>query len=284
VRGESRLTNRAIGAILVDLGRLKIHQVEQIQRVARERGILFGDAAVQLELLRPDDIESALERQYNYPLLARGGPDGVADDVIAAYSPQSAGVESLRALRSQISLRWLRETKRPVLAVVSPERGEGRSWLAANLATLMAQVGHRTLLMDANMRAPRQHTLFGVNNAVGLSALLTGRAGREIAHRVHRQLRLFVMPAGLAPPNPQELLARPVFEVVLEQCAQQFDVVIVDTPALNDAADAQILAAGAGSALMLARRHHTRHAALRAAMENITQAGVKVIGSVLCEH
>jgi capsular exopolysaccharide synthesis family protein len=171
-----------------------------------------------------------------------------------------------------------------VLAVLSPEQGEGRSWLAANLAVLFAQVGHRTLLMDANMRAPRQHALFNLDNAVGLSSVLTGRAGREVAHRVHQQLQLFVMPAGRAPPNPQELLARPVFDLLLDQCAEQFDVVIIDTPAAAYAADAYIVAAGAGSALLLLRRHHTRHAALRAAMHNITRAGVKVIGSVICDH
>jgi len=109
-------------------------------------------------------------------------------------------------LRSQISLRWTHPKERKSLVIASAGRGEGRSWLAANLATVFAQMGERVLLIDADLRHPRQHELFNLNNSVGLSALLTGRAGREIVVRIHPKLRLFVLPAGLLPPNPQELL------------------------------------------------------------------------------
>jgi capsular exopolysaccharide synthesis family protein len=149
---------------------------------------------------------------------------------------------------------------------------------------MFAQLGERTLLIDADMRHPRQHRLFNIDNSVGLSALLTGRAGREIARRIHPQLRLFVLPAGIIPPNPQELLARPVFEVILDHFAAQFSLVIIDTPAVSETADAQILAANAGNAVMVARRNHTRQSMLVAAMEILTDTGVNVIGSVLNEH
>jgi chain length determinant protein tyrosine kinase EpsG len=216
--------------------------------------------------------------------LARGGESGVADDVIAAYMPQSDAVEPLRALRSQVILRWFNSASRKVLAITSAERGDGRSWLAANLATMFAQLGERTLLIDADMRHPRQHRMFNIENSVGLSALLTGRAGREIARRIHPQLRLFVLPAGIIPPNPQELLARPVFDVILDHFAAQFSLVILDTPAACETADAQILAANAGNAVMIARRNCTPQAKLRAAMEMFTDTGVNVIGSVINEH
>jgi protein-tyrosine kinase len=189
----------------------------------------------------------------------------------------------LRALRSQILFRWPRETTRKVIAVTSAERGDGRSWLAANLATVFAQIGERTLLIDADMRHPRQHLLFNLNNEVGLSALVTGRATREIARRIHPQLRLFVLPSGRLPPNPQELLSGPVFDVVLEQFTEQFDVIVIDTPALAETADAQILAARAGNALMVARRNHTRQKKLVTAMQNLSEAGVNVLGSVIQE-
>jgi chain length determinant protein tyrosine kinase EpsG len=239
---------------------------------------------VQLKRITERDIESAIAQQYNYPVLARGGEGGVADDLIAAYMPQSEAVEPLRALRSQIILRWFNGANRRVLAVTSAERGEGRSWLAANLATMFAQLGERTLLIDADMRHPRQHRIFNIDNSVGLSALLTGRAGREIARRIHPQLRLFVLPAGIIPPNPQELLARPVFDVILDHFAAQFSLVILDTPAASETADAQILAANAGNALMIARRNCTPQAKLLGAMEMFTDTGVNVIGSVINEH
>jgi len=187
-------------------------------------------------------------------------------------------------LRSQLILRWFNNASRRVLAITSAERGEGRSWLAANLATMFAQLGERTLLIDADMRHPRQHRIFNVDNSVGLSALLTGRAGREIARRIHPQLRLFVLPAGILPPNPQELLARPVFDVILDHFAAQFSLVILDTPAVCETADAQILAANAGSAVMIARRNRTAQTKLASAMEMLTDTGVNVIGSVINEH
>jgi len=246
--------------------------------------VRFGEAAVQMKRITERDIESALAHQYNYPVLARGGVGGVADDVIAAHQPQSEAVEPLRALRSQLILRWFNSATRKVFAITSAERGEGRSWLAANLATMFAQLGERTLLIDADMRHPRQHRLFNLDNSVGLSALLTGRAGREIARRIHPQLRLFVLPAGIIPPNPQELLARPVFEVILDHFAAQFSLVIIDTPAVSETADAQILAANAGNAMMVARRNHTQQSKLVAAMEILTDTGVNVIGSVINEH
>jgi len=275
---------RAIGTILIEQGRLNSHDVEEIQRFANAHGVRFGEAAVQLKRITERDIESAIAQQYNYPILARGGESGVADDVIAAYMPQSEVVEPLRALRSQIILRWFNNASRRVLAVTSAERGDGRSWLAANLATMFAQLGERTLLIDADMRHPRQHRMFNIENSVGLSALLTGRAGREIARRIHPQLRLFVLPAGIIPPNPQELLARPVFDVILDHFAAQFSLVILDTPAACETADAQILAANAGNAVMIARRNCTPQAKLLAAMEMFTDTGVNVIGSVINEH
>jgi len=181
-------------------------------------------------------------------------------------------------------LRWLNHATRKVLAIVSPQAGEGRSWLAANLATVFAQVGMRTLLIDADMRNPRQHLLFNLDNSAGLSALLSGRAGKDVAKRVHPDLRLFVVPAGPVPPNPQELIARPVFDVVLERFHSQFDLILMDTPPAADTADAYLLAARADAAVMLVRRHHTRAAQVSTAMEGFNLSGTSVIGTVVNEY
>ena len=279
----ARESNRSIGAILVEQGRLSPDQVEEIQHFALVHGLRFGEAGVRLQLLSNSDIEMAVAQQFNYPLLARGGTVGVSDELIAGYQPHGVVPEQLRALRSQLDLRWS-NAERKVLAVTSPGRKDGRSWLAANLATVFAQMGGRTLLIDCDMRHPRQHVLFNLKNAVGLSALLTGRAGREIVARVHPQLRLFVCPAGLLPPNPQELLGRQVFDVVLGAFAEQYDNVILDTPASTEVADAQMLAGRAGAAIVLARRNHTRRNDLAATLRNFQQAKVNVVGSVISDH
>ena len=229
-------------------------------------------------------MDFALEQQFDYPILARGGTDGVADGVVAAYAPQSEAIEPLRALRSQLMLRWLNATPRRMLAITSPEPGEGRSWLAANLAAVFAQAGQRTLLIDTDMRQPSQHRLFNLENSVGLSSLLTGRtAGRDVFRRVHPQLPLFVLPAGFVPPNPQELLLRPLFETVLDRFQRLFSVVVLDTPAATLSSDAQIISARAGAALLLSRRNRTHVSGLTETMRCLVDTGVQVLGSVVNE-
>ena len=281
---RGRDLTRAIGGILVMSGRISEADAQRVRQLSTETGLRFGDAAVQLNLITQEDIEFALARQFNYPILSHGRNGEVSDDVVAAYDPHSHKVEELRSVRSHLLIGWLNRAPRNVLAIVSPQRGEGRSWLAANLATVFAQAGERTLLIDADLRNPQQHKFFNLNNDVGLSELMTGRAGKDIARRIQPQLRLFVAPAGRTPPNPQELISRPVFDMVLERFSKQFDLVIIDTPAAAETADAQVLAARAGSAVMVTRIHHTRRSALKTSMSSLVRAGVNVVGSILNEH
>jgi chain length determinant protein tyrosine kinase EpsG len=274
--------SRAIGTILVEQGRLHPNTINEIQVYARDRKLRFGEAALQLGLIDQQDIDIAIAQQFHYPVVARGPGGSVSDDVISAYMPQSEMIEPLRELRTQLNRRLNADHK--ILAVTSPGRGEGRSWLAANLATLFAQIGKRTLLIDCDMRHPSQHLMFNLNNAVGLSEMLTGRAGREAVTRIHPQLRLFVLCAGLLPPNPQELLERPVFELVLELFRQQYDMLIMDVPCTSEVADAQVVAARADAALLLVRRGHTTQSQLVTTMKNFNECGVNVIGSVITDH
>jgi len=292
MNAEARMTDmsesdrdrgRTLGAILVTQGRLAPADAAQVQQFARKNGMRFGEAAQRLNLLTQQDIDVALAHQFNYPVLARSASGGVSDELVAGYNPQSESVEPLRALRSQIVLRWLGQSSesRRVLTVVSSERGEGRSWITANLAIVLAQIGYRTLIIDTDLRHSRQHQLFNLPSSAGLSALLTGRAGKEVVQRVHPQLRLFVLAAGAAPPNPQELLGRPVFDLVLSTFANQYDVVLLDTPASSETADGLLLASISGAALVVTRRNHTKIASLHAAVQNLNQSGVNIIGSVM---
>ncbi|AKU11740.1 Putative non-specific protein-tyrosine kinase EpsG-like protein [Azoarcus sp. CIB] len=272
---------RSIGAILIDAGRLKAEDAEKILRLQRDGGLRFGDAACKLGLVTEEDIQFALSRQFDYPYLQRG-ESGVADEVVAAYNPFHPQVEALRAVRSQLMLRWFDPAAgRRCLAIASPGREEGRSWLVANLAVVFSQLGERTLIIDADMRNPRQHLLFGVDNRMGLSAALSGRGSAEIVRRVPALVDLSVLPAGATPPNPQELISRPAFAALLKQYAEEYDVILVDTPAAGSTADTFTLAARVGGTLLVARPHSTRTAALRNLAGELHQAGITVVGSVL---
>ncbi|MDP1634501.1 MAG: polysaccharide biosynthesis tyrosine autokinase [Gallionellaceae bacterium] len=225
----------------------------------------------------------ALARQYDYPYLLKGDGE-VSNDLIAAFLPFSPQVEALRALRSQLMLRWFTgDPERKALAIASPGRGEGRSWLAANLAIVFSQLGENTLLIDADMRNPVQHSLFKLENRSGLSSLLSGRGDTADVKRIQSFIGLSVLPAGPVPPNPQELLGRSQFAALLGKLRGEFDIIIIDTAAGADYADAQTVAVRAGGALLLAHKHETSLHALGAFTESLRQLGVQPVGSVISE-
>jgi protein-tyrosine kinase len=279
-----RNADRSIGAILIDAGRLTPSDAERILQYQQNTELRFGEAGVELGLITEADILYALSLQFDYPFLQPGGAQPVSPEVVAAYRPFGVEGERLRALRSQLQLRWFDEAgRRSALAIVSDSRQEGRSNLAANLAVTFAQLGQRTLLIDADLRAPRQHRLFKVENQVGLSSLLAGRMQDQVVTFVYGIPGLAVLPAGPQPPNPAELLSRPAFSRILEQSKSSFDVVLVDTPAFESGADCALLARATGAALALARTHHTSADAFKSVVGSLTDAGVYVVGSVLVD-
>ena len=281
---RSTAGERSIGAILVDAGRMSLEDAERALRLQKEEGMRFGEAAVHLGLVSEADIQFALSQQFEYPCLLSDEKD-VSPEIIAAYKPFSPQVEALRAIRSQLMLRWFSDdNEHKTLAVVSPGNGEGRSYLAANLAVVCSQLGEHTLLIDADMRKPRQHELFKVGSQSGLSSILAGRGDMNAIHRITALMDLSVLPAGPTPPNPQELLARPMFARLLEEMAREFDVVIIDTPAGLKYADAQTIAVRAGGALMVARRNQTRTRPLRMFANLLADSSVALVGSVLNEN
>jgi len=203
-------------------------------------------------------------------------------DLIASWGPFARRTEQLRALRTQLLMRWSHlGAARRALAIVSPNSGEGRSYVAANLAVLFAQLGQRTLLIDADLRAPRQSELFNVQNRMGLAAVLAGRLGREAAVALPAFGPLFLVPAGAVPPNLQELLLRPTLSAFLGFMEGLYDVVLLDTPPAGANPDAQGVAFSAGNALLLAHAGHTRVDETAALASDLDVAGVRVLGTVL---
>lgn len=280
-RAEFEAGERTVGAILVNSGALTPEDVERILEQQREKGGRFGDAGKALGLLEQRDIDFALSRQFDYPYL-RPGESRVSEAVVAAYEPASPQVEALRALRSELMLHWFTEdAAHKAVAVVSEARGDGRSHVAANLAVVLSQLGGRTLLIDADLRNPSQHALFGLENRIGLSAVLAGRAGAEAVQRVAELGNLSVLPSGVAPPNPQELLARPTFGVLLERLAEHVDFILIDTPPAAESADAQTVAARARAALFVVRKNHSRLWRVQAIAESVARTRAAVLGAVL---
>jgi len=279
-----RAADRSIGALLVDSGKITMAQADQIILMQKELGIRFGEAALRLKMVREEDIRYALARQHGYGYLRKGSSQ-VSASVRAAFEPYSASVEAMRALRSQLMLRWF--TGRPdhrCLAVVSPDPREGRSFVTANLAVVFSQLGERTLVVDANLRKPTQHKLFGLPDKAGLSTLLSRRSEGTTIVAVPELPNLAVLPAGPIPPNPQELLGQEQFSELLQQLAQDYDVILIDTPEAHVCADAHTVAVRAGAALMVVRERVTRLARAQELQRSLSGLGATVVGTVVNKY
>ena len=271
------LEDRPIGRILIDMGKLRPRDADRVFTMHRELGMRFGEAARKLKLVKDADIQQALSVQFNYPHL-NARQSVLGPELIAAHAPFQAQAEALRDLRTQLLLHWA-NPERKVLSIVSVNAGDGRTFVAANLAVVFAQLGEKTLLIDADLRLPRQHRLFG-HGGPGLAQALSGRSGIELAERVSYFENLWLLPAGATPPNPLELLSRPEFPRLLAEARKQFTVIVVDTPASSRSSDARLIAARSDGVLAVVRQDRTRIADLEALCRAASASGVPVAGTI----
>lgn len=274
---------RSIGTILVDAGVISKDDAYRVIEFQREKKIRFGEAAIQLGLISEGDIRYALSYQYEYSYLPRSSGRVTNPELVAAYMPFSHEVDQLRSIRSQLKLRWFDQAQgNAMLAVVGAGRAEGGSYLAANLAIVFAQMGENTLLIDADMRTPRQHVLFQLNNQLGFSSLLAGRSDVASAlHTIPFIPKLQVLPAGPIPPNPLELLNRDNLDELFQWARKSYDIVLIDTSSLITGADGMIVAAKSGAALVVARANETKISAFSGLISELKRSNIRIVGSVL---
>jgi protein-tyrosine kinase len=284
IESQSRFLTREgrhLGAILMDEGKLTPSDAEQVLARQRELGWRFGEAAIELNLITDLDLRQALAKQYEFPYLV-SGPDGVSRELVAAWDPFHPVIEELRAVRTQLLIRWYNpEGGRRVLAIASPNPREGRSFVAANLAVTFSQLGSRTLLIDADFRAPRQQGIFNIADRFGLSSALSGRSDLSAAVPVTGITGLSVMPAGPVPPNPLELLSRGSFAALLGRAQAEYDVILIDTPPVNEYADAQSIVYRAGDALLISRKDQTRVDDTERAVRELSDASARIVGTLM---
>ncbi|WIT10049.1 polysaccharide biosynthesis tyrosine autokinase [Paucibacter sediminis] len=279
------LHDRSIGDIIRDARNLSAAEVEKVLAYQRDKGLRFGEAAVALGLASEDDVLSALAQQFHYPL-ATAERRVSSPELVTLNQPFSVQAEAMRAMRSQITMRWNNDATlaRHGLAVISPQTGDGKTFFAANLAVALAQLGGRTLLVDADLRGPRQHEVFCIPNAVGLSTVLSGRAEGHVIQAVEGVTSLFVLPGGPIPPNPLELIERPAFGLLMRELCAKFDHVVVDTAAGSLGADACMVAARCGAALVLTRKDASKVDDLQDLVASLSGSSVQLVGAILNEH
>lgn len=285
VEPSRAVRERSIGAIIAETRHLTAEQVESVLAYQKTHSMRFGEAAIAMGVASADDVIFALAQQYHYPV-AQEDQKQLAQELVALNKPFSRQVEAFRNLRSQIIMRVdpSSEGARRPLAVVSPDVGDGKTFVAANLAITLAQLGGRTLLVDADMRSPRLHEVFSLKNGAGLSNILSGRAENQVIQQATGVPNLFVLPVGPTPPNPVELVERPAFGLLLNELISKFDHVVVDTPAAAYGSDAGVIAARCGSVLVVARRDESRLRTLSQLTTLLQHSRSKILGVLYNEH
>ena len=253
--------------------------------------LAIGQARLDQAIRRPDQL-----RELGHPVL------GVVPDVtkviadefdgdetvpyngreidthlVALLSPMSTAAESFRGLRT--SLQFSRpDAPIQTVLVTSATPSEGKSTVAANLAVVMAQAGRKTLLIDADLRRPRTHTVFGVTREPGLTDFLHGtHAPRDLT--IADQLDVF--PAGSFVPNPAEFLSSKAFRDLLHMFCQSYDIVVLDAPPVMAATDPILLSTQCDATVIVTAAGRTKEFELSYAVNEIQSVGGRIAGVVL---
>lgn len=224
----------------------------------------------------PKEVEDALGVPLlgTIPKLKEGDPRELLED------PKSTISEAYVSLLTTLSFSTDHGVPR-TLAVSSTRPAEGKTTTAYALARLLARSGHRTLLVDGDMRSPSVHHLLNFENAKGLSNYLSGEDDLASLIRPTSSDRFFAMTAGPQPPSAAELLSSDRFQHLLAELGKSFDHVIVDAPPVMGLADAPLIGSRVEGAIFVMQSHHTQRSMARLAVERMANAEAQIVGAVL---
>ena len=266
-------------------------------------GLMVGVGAVFLREYLDDTVKGPdeVERLYQVPVLA-GIPEapssstedaGQSEDVtgssrkdevppvVVHREATTPAAEAFRVLRTNLQFASV-DSEARTLMITSPEPQEGKSFVAANLAVALSEMGQRVLLIDGDLRRPRQHKIFHLPRNVGLSTALLAPL-EEVDTHIHETAfeGLYVMPRGPEVPNPTELLGSQRMRALMAYLAQKWDAVILDTPPVLIGADAAIASRLVSGVLLVCRAGTTRHPALQQALKELERVNARIFGMVM---
>ena len=206
---------------------------------------------------------------------------GGRPDLVILTEPESAAAEAFRALRANVKFAG---GDRPARSILLTDAGVNadRATIAANLAVALAAAGDATLLIDADLRRPAQHAIFGAPADEGVSTFLRGRDG-DLPIVPTAVPHLGLLPAGPTPPDPAALLAADRFRILLALAREAAEFVIVDAPPVSAVSDALGVAAAVDGVLLIVHAGRTRRAEAQRAKEQLLRVGANLLGVVLTD-
>lgn len=206
--------------------------------------------------------------------------ESTSDDLITVHDPRAIASESFRNLRT--SLFYAAADDPRVLLFTSSQKGEGKTTIISNLAVSLAEAGKKVLLVDADLRRPSLHVVFGLaGDGAGLSELLTGQREFERVCYPTSVECLSLIPAGTRPPNPSELIGSQKMRDFVATLKAQFDYVLIDTPPVLPVADALSLVRVVDGVVLTVRGQMTKRHVAQLTVDRLHQVGARVLGVVL---
>lgn len=236
-------------------------------------GLLLGLMAVAGRHIFDDAVTSAdtLAERVNLPLLG------------AVPAGEKPAAEIFAPMASSLLLGSAAGLPRSIL-VTSAQEGEGKSSTLHALAKALAKLDKRVLVIDADMRRPKQHSLFGISPTRGISELMTGQAKMDEVIVDSGVPGVSLLPCGAIPPSPAELLVTPVMDSLLATVRERYDTVLIDAPPVLGLSDACLLASKAQVTLLVVEWGRNHHGGLRVAVDRLRRAGGAIIGAILTKQ
>lgn len=301
ISDTTRAAEDELAEILIANGRLSPEDVEAIRLAMQALHLDFSQAAVHIGVLTEEDLDRARvrgrreapspgtslianvisryvrEQRALVPHVDRVQP---GPELLIAHRPDHSRSEKIRALRTELLSVKKPERGATMYTLLSSHPGEGRSLLSAELAIAFAQLGRRTLLVDADLRKPHQHRLFGSENRWGLAQGLVSKQPPYM-FGIEGIPQLALVTAGPPPPNALELLSNGSFERLLNRWRHQFEYVIIDTPPVARFADALAVAGVSRGVLLLSRSNSTSFKEMRELLRRLASTKSEVLGAVI---
>lgn len=240
-------------------------------------GAAMGREYLRRRIQSPRDVEEVL----GLPLLALI-PPAAPDDADRIGQLPALPAEAFRRLRASVLMNRDGESSHGnVLVVTSAAPGDGKTFVSAHLAAALASVNQRVVLIDADLRRPRLHTVFGLRRGAGLADALQGRRALSDVARKLPHSNLTLLPAGIPDDAAPDLLSMPAFRDLLEGLRRDHDWVVIDSPPVMPVADASVLAHDASAVLFVASAELTSLEAAETALADLDAAGARMLGAVL---
>lgn len=249
-------------------------------------GLMFGLFIPVILILLIDYLNNKIidkkdiEKSTKAPIIGTISHNSLKTEIPVAEKPGSALAESFRSVRTNLKY-FVKEAQNPVISVSSTINSEGKTFISANLAAIIASNGKKVLLVGLDLRKPRIHKIFGINNDSGISTYLIGQEKFENIIFQTEVENLWYAPSGPVPPNPAELIDSLEMEEFIIRAKKQFDFIIIDTPPVALVTDALLVAPFTDLYLFVVRQRYSSRNTLDLIEELNRNGNIRSLGIVI---